>query len=225
MILKGHQRLKAKFKSRLTHVAFFWSLPIMSRDWRGRFPKISTRKWSSRRVIYWIDWYPCGRRLFPCRTLSKGISVLKNIASIVEIWSVLITSKIGWNRSNESTHFWIDGIHATSFLYPTIVRLSDCFYCWNRPNIFFFFRSLKSKIPLPAYMPSARSARTRLIRHRRKEAKSSQQFLRFKNLCWFAMASSTEEIIEELEHLNDLVRFIVGESKYADRARRIDALL
>ncbi|KAI8137954.1 Fusaric acid resistance protein-like-domain-containing protein [Fennellomyces sp. T-0311] len=85
--------------------------------------------------------------------------------------------------------------------------------------------SLNSKIPLPAYMPSARSARTRLIRYRRKEAKSTQQFVRFKNLCWFAMASSTEEIIEELEHLNDLIRFIVGESKYADRARRIDALL
>ncbi|KAI9495945.1 hypothetical protein BDB00DRAFT_811080 [Zychaea mexicana] len=85
--------------------------------------------------------------------------------------------------------------------------------------------SLRSKIPLPAYMPSARAARTRLIRYRRKEAKNTKQWVRYRNLCWFAMASSTEEIIEELEHLNDLIRFIVGESKFADRARRIDSLL
>ena len=74
-------------------------------------------------------------------------------------------------------------------------------------------------------MPSARAARTRLIRCRRKEAKSTTNLVRYQNLCWFAMASSTEEIIEELEHLNDLVRFIVGENRFADRARRIDSLL
>ncbi|KAI9247684.1 hypothetical protein BDA99DRAFT_525753 [Phascolomyces articulosus] len=85
--------------------------------------------------------------------------------------------------------------------------------------------SLRSKIPLPAYMPSARAARSRLIRYRRNETKTAKQFVQYQNLCWFAMASSTEEIIEELEHLNDLVRFIVGENQFADRARRIDALL
>lgn len=36
------------------------------------------------------------------------------------------------------------------------------------------------------------------------------------------MACTTEEIIEELEHLTDLVKFIVGESKFTLKARRIE---
>lgn len=85
------------------------------------------------------------------------------------------------------------------------------------------YRSLKSKIPFPAYIPSARAARLRLIRYRRKKVPNPDKWVQYKNICWFAMASCTEEIIEELEHLNDLVKYIVGESKFADRARRIDA--
>ncbi|KAI9317563.1 hypothetical protein BX666DRAFT_1938456 [Dichotomocladium elegans] len=81
--------------------------------------------------------------------------------------------------------------------------------------------SLKSKIPLPAYMPSARAARSRLIRYQRK-LKVDYRWVRYRNLCWFAMASCTEEIILELEHLSDLVRFIVGENKFAERTRRLE---
>ena len=36
------------------------------------------------------------------------------------------------------------------------------------------------------------------------------------------MACSSEEIIDELEYLSNLIRYIVGESEYADRAKRID---
>lgn len=92
-------------------------------------------------------------------------------------------------------------------------------------SILLIRRSLRSKLPLPAYMPSARAARVRLIRHRRRDEKDSEKWVRYGNLCWFAMASCSEEVIEELEHLTNLVRYIVGDSKYADRARLIDTML
>ncbi|KAG1470593.1 hypothetical protein G6F56_002589 [Rhizopus delemar] len=79
--------------------------------------------------------------------------------------------------------------------------------------------SLKSKSPLPVYMPSPRTARAKLMEHRRK---SKVQWVKFRNLTWFAMASSTQEMIDELEYLSHLIRFIVGESPYADRAKQID---
>ncbi|ORY91108.1 hypothetical protein BCR43DRAFT_538228 [Syncephalastrum racemosum] len=80
--------------------------------------------------------------------------------------------------------------------------------------------SLASKMPLPLYMPSTRAARERLISHRRETQRQ-----KFKNLTWYAMASSSEEITEELEHLTKLVRFIVGETKYGERAKKYDAFM
>lgn len=82
--------------------------------------------------------------------------------------------------------------------------------------------SLASKIPLPSYMPSTRAARNRVLGHRREEA--DDRWVKFRNLSWYAMASSSEEIIGELEHLTRLVRFIVGEAKYGKRAQQIDAV-
>ncbi|KAH8557090.1 hypothetical protein BGW37DRAFT_537718 [Umbelopsis sp. PMI_123] len=74
--------------------------------------------------------------------------------------------------------------------------------------------SLKAKKPLPAYMPSARLARIRLMNRRREyHGDSTDTMVQFKYLTWFAMASSSEEIIEELEHLTVLIRYITGESK------------
>ncbi|KAG2171597.1 hypothetical protein INT43_008323, partial [Umbelopsis isabellina] len=74
--------------------------------------------------------------------------------------------------------------------------------------------SLKAKQSLPAYMPSARLARIRLINRRRENPTDAQESpVKFKNLTWFAMACSSEEIIEELEHLGLLIRYITGESK------------
>lgn len=70
-------------------------------------------------------------------------------------------------------------------------------------------------------MPSSRVARKRLLHHRRVDD-IPENLLRYRNLTWFAMACTTEEIIEELEHLTDLVRFIVGESKFALKARRLE---
>lgn len=70
-------------------------------------------------------------------------------------------------------------------------------------------------------MPSSRVARKRLLNHRRIEDRP-EKLLRFRNLTWFAMACATEDIIEELEHLTDLVRFIVGESKFTLKARRLE---
>ncbi|KAL7315805.1 hypothetical protein PS15m_004979 [Mucor circinelloides] len=81
--------------------------------------------------------------------------------------------------------------------------------------------SLRSKTPLPVYMPSARAARKKLMEHRR-ENKQKTNWVKFRNLTWFAMACSSEEIIEELEYLCHLIRYIVGESAYADLAKRID---
>ncbi|CEP15871.1 hypothetical protein [Parasitella parasitica] len=79
--------------------------------------------------------------------------------------------------------------------------------------------SLRSKTPLPVYMPSARAARKKLMEHRRR---NKQKWVKFRNLTWFAMACSTEEIVEELEYLCHLIRYIVGETAHADLAKRID---
>jgi hypothetical protein len=81
--------------------------------------------------------------------------------------------------------------------------------------------SLSNKIPLPSFMPSARAARLRVLRHRRQQDQP-EKLLRYKNLTWFAMGCATEEIIGELEHLTDLIRFIVGDSKFTIKARRLE---
>lgn len=81
--------------------------------------------------------------------------------------------------------------------------------------------SLRTKTPLPVYMPSARAARIKLLDHRRKDAQKTN-WVKFRNLTWFAMACSSEEMIDELDYLSNLIRYIVGESEYADRAKRID---
>ncbi|KAI8641877.1 hypothetical protein BD408DRAFT_417551 [Parasitella parasitica] len=81
--------------------------------------------------------------------------------------------------------------------------------------------SLRSKTPLPVYMPSARAARKALMEHRRNN-KQKTNWVKFRNLTWFAMACSTEEIVDELEYLCHLIRYIVGEAAYADLAKRID---
>lgn len=70
-------------------------------------------------------------------------------------------------------------------------------------------------------MPSARSARLRLLKHRNQEDRP-EKLLRYSNLTWFAMARATEEIISELEHLTDLIKFIVGESKFTLMARSLE---
>ncbi|KAG0172340.1 hypothetical protein DFQ28_011056 [Apophysomyces sp. BC1034] len=83
--------------------------------------------------------------------------------------------------------------------------------------------SLKSKSPLPIYMPSARVARIRLLRHRLEE-RTTSHLLKYHNMAWFSMASSTEEVIEELEHFTDLTRFVVGENKFAERVKGFNPL-
>lgn len=86
--------------------------------------------------------------------------------------------------------------------------------------------SLRTKTNLPVYLPSARAARAKLISQRRSVAIAKKtNFVRFRNLTWFAMACSSEEIIEELEYLSDLVRYVVGESEYVDLARKIDQFI
>lgn len=81
--------------------------------------------------------------------------------------------------------------------------------------------SLRSNTPLPVYMPSIRAARIKLMNSRREGAEKTN-WIKFRNLTWFAMACSSEEIVEELEYVTDLIRYIVGETEYADRAKRID---
>ncbi|KAI8368926.1 hypothetical protein BD560DRAFT_398090 [Blakeslea trispora] len=81
--------------------------------------------------------------------------------------------------------------------------------------------SLRSKTPLPVYMPSARAIRRKLMEHRSSDAKKTN-WIKFRNLTWFAMACSSEEMIDELEYLTKLIRYIVGESEHADLAKRID---
>ncbi|KAI9281806.1 Fusaric acid resistance protein-like-domain-containing protein [Sporodiniella umbellata] len=82
--------------------------------------------------------------------------------------------------------------------------------------------SLKCKSPLPVYMPNPRAARAKLMEHRRK---SKVQWVKFRNLTWFAMASSTQEMIDELEYLGHLIRFTVGDSPYSDNAKRIEEFM
>ncbi|KAI7906491.1 uncharacterized protein BX663DRAFT_529215 [Cokeromyces recurvatus] len=81
--------------------------------------------------------------------------------------------------------------------------------------------SLRSKTPLPIYMPSARTIRMKLLESRRAN-QQKVNWTRFRNLTWFAMACSTGEIIDELEYLSKLVRYIVGESDYAELVKKID---
>ncbi|KAI8391655.1 Fusaric acid resistance protein-like-domain-containing protein [Radiomyces spectabilis] len=78
--------------------------------------------------------------------------------------------------------------------------------------------SLKSKVPLPIFMPSARAARLRFLQSRREDAQSRNLF-KYRNITWFAMACCTEEVIEELENLNELVGYIVGESRFAEKVQ------
>ncbi|KAI8145876.1 Fusaric acid resistance protein-like-domain-containing protein [Fennellomyces sp. T-0311] len=85
--------------------------------------------------------------------------------------------------------------------------------------------SLASKVPLPPYLPSMRAARVRVINHRRNASNSQDRWVKFRNLSWYAMASCSEEIINELEHLTTLVRTILGETRYAERARNLDEKL
>lgn len=75
--------------------------------------------------------------------------------------------------------------------------------------------SLKSKSPLPPFLPSARAARLRLIYEMRKMIVhthgTGQANTEYRNLFWFAYSSALEEVIEELEGLSLLVKLVVGE--------------
>jgi hypothetical protein len=73
-------------------------------------------------------------------------------------------------------------------------------------------------------MPSARASRRKLMDHRRSDSQKTN-WVKFRNLTWFAMASSSEEMIDELEYLTHLIRYIVGESERADLAKRIDSFV
>ncbi|KAI7864354.1 hypothetical protein BDF14DRAFT_1732339 [Spinellus fusiger] len=81
--------------------------------------------------------------------------------------------------------------------------------------------SLRSKTPLPVYMPALNSSREKLMKNR-QEDHAGERWVKLSNLTWFATACSTDEIISELEYLKNLIQFIVGEGKYADRTRRIE---
>ncbi|RCI05206.1 hypothetical protein CU098_012605, partial [Rhizopus stolonifer] len=81
--------------------------------------------------------------------------------------------------------------------------------------------SLRAKIPLPSFVPSARQARLKIL-HRRRPEDHPKKLLRYQNLTWFSMSFSTEELIEELEHLTELIRFIVGDSRFTSKARRLE---
>ena len=76
---------------------------------------------------------------------------------------------------------------------------------------------------MPIFLPSARAARTNLL-HNQQVNSSKERLVNFRNLTWFAVACWTEEIISELEHLSTLVKYIVGDAKFAAQARRIDAI-
>lgn len=70
-------------------------------------------------------------------------------------------------------------------------------------------------------MASARAARTKLIAQRRSSSKKTN-WVQFRNLTWFAMACSSEEIIDELDYLENLVQYVVGKSEYRQYAENID---
>ncbi|ORZ16323.1 hypothetical protein BCR42DRAFT_465619 [Absidia repens] len=128
----------------------------------------------------------------------------------------------------------MSSIRVALFKMSPTVKKNICqheYYIFRRDMIasvllhFFTLSSaLRSKTPLPIYMPSARSARLRLLANQRMVGQG-ERFVNFRNLTWFAVACCTEEIISELEHLTDLVRFIVGDAKYATQAKRIDTIL
>lgn len=42
-------------------------------------------------------------------------------------------------------------------------------------------------------------------------------------MTWYAMANCSEEIVEELEHLTRLVRYILGDPTFAESAKRMEA--
>ncbi|KAI8888662.1 hypothetical protein K501DRAFT_329772 [Backusella circina FSU 941] len=81
--------------------------------------------------------------------------------------------------------------------------------------------SLRSKTALPVYIPSARTVRNKLMDHRRSNVQMTH-WVKFRNLTWFSMAYSTQEIISELEYLFDLVQVIVGENASVIHAQHIE---
>ncbi|KAI8060923.1 hypothetical protein BC940DRAFT_245818 [Gongronella butleri] len=90
-------------------------------------------------------------------------------------------------------------------------------------HFFTLSSALRSKSPMPIFLPSARAARTNLLRNQQVNS-SKERLVNFRNLTWFAVACCTEEIISELEHLSTLVKYVVGDAKFAAQARRIDAI-
>ncbi|KAI9474873.1 Fusaric acid resistance protein-like-domain-containing protein [Zychaea mexicana] len=118
---------------------------------------------------------------------------------------------------------------------PWIVKLDICnqqHYTYRRDMIaalmlhfYTVSSSLASKIPLPVYLPSMRAARIRIINRRRNASEGDDRWIKFQNLSWYCMAFNSSEIVDELEHLTKLVRFIVGEAKYSERAKNLDEKL
>ncbi|KAF7725301.1 hypothetical protein EC973_000311 [Apophysomyces ossiformis] len=84
--------------------------------------------------------------------------------------------------------------------------------------------SLKAKSSFPIYMPSAAEAREELLKSAEKQP-DHEKWIRFRSLAWFALACSTQEIIDELDHLTTLIRYIVGDNRYADRVQWLDAIM
>ncbi|KAG0167567.1 hypothetical protein DFQ30_005904 [Apophysomyces sp. BC1015] len=84
--------------------------------------------------------------------------------------------------------------------------------------------SLKVKASFPVYMPSAAEARERLMKSAEKQP-DHEKWIRFRSLAWFALACSTQEVISELDHLTTLIRYIVGDNKYADRVKWLDTIM
>ncbi|KAI7853215.1 Fusaric acid resistance protein-like-domain-containing protein [Circinella umbellata] len=115
---------------------------------------------------------------------------------------------------------------------PWIVKLDICnqhHYKYRRDMVaslmlhfYTISSSLASKVPLPVYLPSMRAARKRILDRRRNEEEGGDRWVKFNNLSWYCMAFSSAEIVDELEHLTKLVRFIVGEARYSDRAKHLD---
>ncbi|KAI9264352.1 Fusaric acid resistance protein-like-domain-containing protein [Phascolomyces articulosus] len=118
---------------------------------------------------------------------------------------------------------------------PWIVKLDVCnqqHYMYRRDMVaalmLHFYTiscSLASKIPLPVYLPSMRAARARILDHRRNTHDGGDRWIKFRNLSWYCMAFSSAEIVDELEHFTKLVRFIVGEARYSERAKSLDQKL
>ncbi|KAI8995021.1 Fusaric acid resistance protein-like-domain-containing protein [Pilobolus umbonatus] len=81
--------------------------------------------------------------------------------------------------------------------------------------------ALRIKKPFPPFMPDPRGARDKLMNRRRSDPNKTN-WVRFRNLTWFAMACSSEEIIDELDYMANLIKYIVGTNDYEDSAKRID---